>query len=99
MGHVYSLHQAPLGVCGAELCTPTPSIRNRMPNVRVVVEPQTDQVVTETVTLEDGSYKVSVAPGRYKLHVGFSNSSLVYSEQITVPPYTCVVQDFEIPQG
>ena len=64
----------------------------------VVVEPDMQEVLAETVSLGDGSYRVSVAPGTYYVCLKWE-TGMTCSRTITVPTNTYIVEDFDVGQG
>lgn len=99
IGHVYAAYGGPAVLCGTETCTPAPPMLSPMQNVHVVVvDPDMKEILTETVSLEDGSYKVKVAPGKYRVCLKW-DTGMTCNNVDTVHANTYIVEDFQVGQG
>ena len=98
-GHVYAAYGGPVVSCGTETCTPAPPMREPMGGIHVVVvDPDMQEILAETVSLQDGSYRVSVAPGTYHVCLKWE-TGMTCSRADSVPPNTYIVEDFDVGQG
>jgi hypothetical protein len=98
-GYIYAAYGGPAVLCGTETCTPAPPWRAPMQDIRVVVvDVDMKEVLAETVSHNDGSYKVSVAPGTYRVCLQFETGRTC-SRADTVHPNKYIVEDFDVGQG
>ena len=98
-GHVYAYYTGPAPLCDSDVCPTSVPMREPMGGIHVVVvDPDTQEILAETVSGEGGSYRVSEAPGTYYVCLKWE-TGMTCSHMITVPPNTYIVYDFDVGQG
>ena len=86
-------------MCDSDVCPTNVPTRSPMQNIHVVVmDSDMKEILAETVTLEDGSYKVNVAPGMYRICIKW-DTGMTCNRTITVPKNTYIVEELDVGQG
>jgi hypothetical protein len=99
IGHVYAYYGGPAPLCDSDVCSTNVPMREPMGGIHVVVvDPDMQEVLAETVSLQDGSYRVSVSPGTYHVCLKWE-TGMTCSRADSVPPNTYIVEDFDVGQG
>ena len=98
-GHVYAYYTGPAPLCDSEICPTSVPMREPMGGIHVVViDPDMQEILAETVSLGDGSYRVSLAPGTYHVCLKWE-TGMTCNRADSVPPNTYIVEDFDVGQG
>ena len=99
MGHVYAYYTGPAPLCDSDVCPTSVPMREPMGGIHVVaVDPNTQEILAETVSIEGGSYRVRVAPGTYYVCLKWE-TGMTCNRADSVPPNTYIVEDFDVGQG
>jgi len=64
----------------------------------VVIDSDMQEILAETVSLGDGSYRVSLAPGTYHVCLKWE-TGMTCNRADSVPPNTYIAEDFDVGQG